>query len=196
MNSTHEIRADYDRDTITVYQAYGAQIAQPALAAKTFVPPFSFTRMTWIKPSFLWLMERSGWGQKSNQEYILAIRIKRSAWENALNQAVLTSYKPRVYADKGDWADQFKQAKIHVQWDPERSLRGAKLEHRSIQVGVSRHVITEYVEDWIVEIKDYSPLVKKIHGFRKAGQWDKAKKILPKERIYPLPESIQRKLGM
>lgn len=63
--SLKEIRADYDRDTIVVYQAYRPQIADAALAAGRFVPPFSFGRMTWIKPSFLWLMERSNWGQKS-----------------------------------------------------------------------------------------------------------------------------------
>ncbi|MDB5288908.1 MAG: hypothetical protein JWL69_149 [Phycisphaerales bacterium] len=53
----NEIRADYDRQTIVVYQAYRPQIAEAALAAGKFVPPFSFGRMTWIKPSFLWLME-------------------------------------------------------------------------------------------------------------------------------------------
>ncbi|WP_199484837.1 DUF4291 family protein [Actinomadura craniellae] len=53
-----EIRADHDRDTIVVYQAYGPAIARPALAAQRFVPPFSTGRMTWIKPSFRWLMHR------------------------------------------------------------------------------------------------------------------------------------------
>jgi hypothetical protein len=56
-----EIRADYDRETIVVYQAYGPQIAVPAVAAQRFVPPFSLGRMTWIKPSFRWLMHRSNW---------------------------------------------------------------------------------------------------------------------------------------
>ena len=86
----YEIRADYDKDTIVVYQAYNKQIAEKAIKNKQFSEPFSFNRMTWIKPSFLWMMERCGYGQKSGQEYILAIRIKRSAWEYALSQAVLT----------------------------------------------------------------------------------------------------------
>lgn len=46
MPPTHEIRADYDAHTITVYQAYSRDIALPALQAKKFVAPFSFNRMT------------------------------------------------------------------------------------------------------------------------------------------------------
>jgi len=77
MSAYHQIRALYDRDTITVYQAYNQQIAQLAVQQQKFVSPFSFHRMTWIKPSFLWLMERSHWATKSNQNHILAIRIQR-----------------------------------------------------------------------------------------------------------------------
>ena len=54
----HEIRANSDRDTITVYQANSPAIADAALNAGRFVPPFSLHRMTWIMPSFLWLMHR------------------------------------------------------------------------------------------------------------------------------------------
>ncbi len=186
----HEIRADYDRDTIVVYQAYREEIGKLAIENKKFVPPFSYNRMTWIKPSFLWMMERSGYGQKSGQEYVLAIRIKRSAWEYALSQAVLTHPDQKVYSDGNTWKELFDNAKVHVQWDPERSLRGAKLDYRSIQVGISRHLIEEYNNDWIVDIQDYRPLVHKILELRKKGAYDKAKKLLPKERIYPVSDEI------
>src|SRR5262245_21552067 len=81
MPSERQIRADFDRDTIVVYQAYSPAIADAALEAQRFVPPFSLHRMTWIKPSFLWLMHRSHWGQKRGQERVLAVRIKRAGWE-------------------------------------------------------------------------------------------------------------------
>ena len=195
MASSHEIRADYDRDTITVYQAYGKEIAIPALKAKCFQPPFSLNRMTWIKPSFLWIMERSGWATKSNQEHILGIKIKRVSWEKALRAGVLTSFDKRVYGSHTEWQTTFDNAMIHIQWDPERSLRGAKLEHRSIQVGVSRHLIHEYVNDWTVDIKDYTPLAKKISSLCKEGHHDKAKLLLPAERIYPLNDIIKKSIG-
>lgn len=192
----YEIRADYDKDTIVVYQAYREAIGKPAIENKRFVPPFSYTRMTWIKPSFLWMMERSNYGQKSGQEYILAIRIKRSAWEYALLQAVLTHPSHRVYANGEVWRQMFDDAKIHVQWDPERSIRGSKLDYRSIQVGISRHLIQEYNEDWIVDIKDYSPLANKIYKLRLDGRHDKAKELLPKEKVYPVSDEIMKRLGM
>lgn len=195
MVSTHEIRADYDRDTITVYQAYGKEIAIPTLRENRFQPPFSLNRMTWIKPSFLWIMERSGWATKSNQEYILGIKIKRTSWEKALSLGVLTSFDKRVYSNHAEWQTTFDNATIHIQWDPERSLRGAKLEYRSIQVGVSRHLIKEYVNDWTVDIKDYTPLAKKIRSLCKEGHHDKAKLLLPAEKNYPLSDIIKKRIG-
>jgi hypothetical protein len=60
-----QIRAYCSDAAIRVYQAYSHAIADSALAAQTFVSlPFSMTRMTWIKPSFLWMMYRAGWGKK------------------------------------------------------------------------------------------------------------------------------------
>lgn len=138
MSTYREIRADYDRETIVVYQAYKASIADAALKAGRFVAPFSFGRMTWIKPSFLWLMERSNWAQKSGQERILAVRITRKGWEEALSKAVLTSFESGVHRSIDLWREQFDKSTVHIQWDPERSVHGKKLNHRSIQVGLSR----------------------------------------------------------
>lgn len=68
MSGTREVRADFDRESIVVYQAYPDAIADVAVKQQKFGPPFSLGRMTWIKPSFLWLMHRSNWGRKSGQE--------------------------------------------------------------------------------------------------------------------------------
>ena len=191
-----EIRANFDRDTIVLYQAYRPDIAIPAAESNTFHPPFSMNRMTWLKPSFLWMMARSHWAQKSGQEHILAIRISRQHWEEALSQAVLTSPEKHVYPHQEEWRRQFTQAKIHVQWDPEYSIRGAKQNHRSIQVGISRHLIQDYVENWILNIEDITPLVRKMQSLRKKGSFQAARKQMPVERIYPLPADISRRLGM
>jgi len=42
MPAESEIRADFDRETIAVYQADSPAIADAALSARRFVPPFSF----------------------------------------------------------------------------------------------------------------------------------------------------------
>ena len=49
-----------------------------AVANQTFLKckDYSTTRMTWIKPNFLWMMYRSGWAEKKGQENILAIYLK------------------------------------------------------------------------------------------------------------------------
>ena len=59
-----EIRAVYNQNTIRVYQAYSDIITDEALKLGTFGSHFSMNRMTWIKPSFLWMMYRCGWAEK------------------------------------------------------------------------------------------------------------------------------------
>lgn len=188
------IRADYDAQSIVVYQAYGAAIARPALEANRFVPPFSLRRMTWIKPSFLWLMERSNWGQKAGQEHILGVRITRNGWEEALSLGVLTGYEHAVHGSFASWQQQFEAARVHVQWDPERSIRGTDVGVNSIQVGLSRHVIERFVGEWVLEIKDLTPLTRKIHLLLQAGQTEKARRLLPPERLHPVAPEVARRL--
>jgi hypothetical protein len=139
-------------------------------------------------------MHRSNWGQKSGQERVLAVWITRTGWEKALSLAVLTSFVPGVFPSPDEWADQFAVAQVHVQWDPERSLRGAGLPYYSIQVGLSRHVIREYVEEWVVGIEDCTPRVRKVYDLLQAGKADRAKRQLPPERIYPVGGELGRRL--
>ncbi|WP_428740137.1 DUF4291 family protein, partial [Sulfurimonas sp.] len=54
------ILAQYDAESITVYQAYNKSIGHYAAEHGVFGGEFSFSRMTWIKPNFLWMMYRSG----------------------------------------------------------------------------------------------------------------------------------------
>lgn len=177
----YQIRANYDADTIVVYQAYSSAIADAALRAGRFVAPFSFHRMTWIKPSFLWLMHRSNWARKPGQERVLAVRITREGWEEALSQAVLTTADPAAVA----------QAAVHVQWDPERSLRGAALNHYSIQVGIGRNLIRTFTDDWIVSLTDLTPQVRKAATLTQTGHAAKAQRLFPAERVYPLPRTLE-----
>lgn len=196
MPNLNQIRADYDSQTITVYQAYAAAIARPALHAQRFVAPFSLTRMTWLKPSFLWLMERSNWGRKSGQECVLAVRMTRTGWDEALSLGVLTSYVPSAHYNAEAWRAEFERALVHVQWDPERSIRGADLGYNSIQVGLSRHIIQRFVDEWVVAIEDYTPLARKMHALVRAGHTDQAKRLLPPERVYPVELAVAKRLGM
>ncbi len=196
MPQLNQIRARFDADTITIYQAYAAPIARAAIENQKFVAPFSMQRMTWIKPSYLWLMERSNWAQKSGQEHILAVTISRNGWDEALSLGVLTGFEPKIHLQKERWEAEFEKALVHVQWDPERSIRGADLGFNSIQVGISRHLIERFVEEWIVKIEDLTPQTRKIHGLIQAGRIDNARKLLPVEKIYPVEAKVARRLDM
>ncbi|MFI5915238.1 DUF4291 domain-containing protein [Dactylosporangium sp. NPDC051541] len=187
-----QIRADFDAGTIVMYQAYPPAIADAALAAGRFVAPFSFTRMTWIKPSLLWLTHRSNWGRKAGQERILAVRITRAGWERALAGAVLTAPVPAIHGSAAAWSAAFADAAVHVQWDPERSLRGAALNHYSIQVGIRRELIRTFAEEWVTGLTDLTPTVQKIAALVRSGQHTKAQRLLPPERPYPLDPAIGR----
>lgn len=190
------IRAAYSRHTITVYQAYSPAIAEPAVRSGRFVPPFNMNRMTWIKPSLLWLMARSNWARKRGQERILAIAISRDDWLGALRAGVLTAYRGDVHGSYARWQKLFADADVHVQWDPERDLRGRKLGINSIQVGVGRALIRSYAEEWIVSIRDITPQIRKIHDLLTRGKLTEARRHLPRERPFAVPADIGKQLGM
>src|SRR5690242_9350195 len=129
-----QVRAVYDPHTIRVYQAYSEEIAESALAHGTFVsPPFKMERMTWIKPSFLWMMYRAGWGLKdAGQARILAIDITREGFAWALANSCPSHPEEGMSAE--DWARLKDRSPVRVQWDPERNLALDPLPHRSIQI--------------------------------------------------------------
>jgi hypothetical protein len=141
-------------------------------------------------------MERSGWGTKSNQERTLAVRITRAGWDEALAAGVLTSFVPEVHANIDEWRSAFASAAVHVQWDPERSIHGKKLQYRAIQVGISRRMIGRYVAEWTREITDLTPLVSKLRRLRQDGRHADARALLPRERVYPIDRTVGRQLGL
>ncbi|MEN3613838.1 DUF4291 domain-containing protein [Plantactinospora sp. ZYX-F-223] len=190
-----QVRAGYTDETITVYQAYAPSIAEPALAAGRFVAPFKRERMTWIKPSFRWMMYRCGWAEKPGQERVLAVEITRDGFEWALGRACLSHYDRDRYPSRSDWAARLKTSPVRVQWDPERSLELAPLPHRSLQVGLSGPAVTRYVDEWTVGIRDVTATAQAIRAHLRAGERDAAAALLPAERPYPLPEPVAAVIG-
>ena len=152
-----QIRAYFTDTTIRVYQAYSNEIADRALQAQTFVSPFKMDRMTWIKPSFLWMMYRSGWGMKRGQERILAIDVSRSGFEWALSHACLSHYDPTIYPSHEDWLLAKAKSPVRVQCDPDRNPSMEPLEIRAIQIGLSGEAVERYVHEWIKTITDIIP---------------------------------------
>nr|WP_317169811.1 DUF4291 family protein [Nonlabens sp. Ci31] len=52
----HHIIAQYDDEKVIVYQSYRPEIGLFAAENQYFGSAFRPTRMTWIKPNFLWMV--------------------------------------------------------------------------------------------------------------------------------------------
>jgi hypothetical protein len=190
-----QIRALFTASTVIVYQAYPPVIADRALAAGTFVPPFRLGRMTWIKPSFLWMMYRSGWATKPGQECVLAIQITLDGLHWALAHAALSRYEPGTHACQQQWTRQKLASPVRIQWDPERSLLLQPLPWRTIQIGLSGEAATRYVREWVTSIADITTTAHEIRDLVGAGNYKAAQDKLPAERPYPLPGSLRAAIG-
>ena len=185
MRNNKDIYAVYNDETIRVYQAYSQAIAEPALEHQRFVASFKIERMTWIKPSFLWMMYRAGYGHKDDgQRRILAIDITHAGFRWALEHSC-GSYIPEDMS-RQDWDALKARTPVRIQWDPERDIRHNALDHRSIQIGLKGEAVKRYVNDWIVRIEDITPIAHKMYDHIQAGEDDAARALCPEERLYAM----------
>ncbi|MFD2565482.1 DUF4291 domain-containing protein [Aquimarina rubra] len=167
--SGYHIMAQYDDEKIVVYQSYRPEIGNFAVENQFFGGSFSLERMTWIKPNFLWMMYRNGWGTKEGQEVVLAIHLKREAFERYLNNAVYSSFKPELYKSYEDWQANVANSNVRLQWDPDHDPYGSKLERRAIQIGLRKEFIKSYASEDILEIEDISEFVKEQYQLVKSN---------------------------
>jgi hypothetical protein len=191
----HIIRAAFSQRTVRVYQAYREEIAVPALAARRFVPPFSMGRMTWIKPSFNWMMYRCGYATKPGQEVVLGIDITREGFEWALEHAVLSSYNPSIHSSHDEWRRSLAEASVRVQGDPERDWRlGIVEDVRAVQIGLAGEAVQRYVNEWIVRLEDVTPAAQRLAVALKR---EAVPESLPDrlEMPYPLSPALVLKLS-
>ncbi|KAF9956766.1 hypothetical protein BGZ70_009771 [Mortierella alpina] len=221
-----QVRAEYDDETITVYQAYNSAIATAAVAEQKLnaSPKFLTTRMTWIKPSWAWMLYRAGYSYKDpGQERILALKMTHDSFISLLDRAVLTTHdkveasstlrdessatpagstssntRTRVHRTA---AGAEKSADVKVQWDPERTIRLDKLEHRSIQIGIPRAISSEWVEHMIVKIEDVTDKARKLKQILddRPDVTDEELiqlGLIPIEKPFELPERLQASLRM
>lgn len=155
----YHVMAQYDADKIIVYQSYREDIGRFAIRNQYFGGNFSLDRMTWIKPNFLWMMYRNGWGTKEGQEVVLAIHLKRQAFEKYLQHGVYSSFNPRQGMLYEQWQEAVRDSNVRLQWDPDHDPFGAKLERRAIQIGLRKEFIHSFAKDDILCIEDISDFV-------------------------------------
>lgn len=194
---------EYDEGGVFVYQAFCNDIAEWSLQYQCLGgEKFNPRRMTWIKPSFGWVLYRSGYGSKHNQTRVLKLKISHDSLAYILE---------RCQCSHGTGGSLGR-----VQWDPARDMLAPDgreprkmLRKRAIQIGI-KGALSEYYVRSIISIEDVTELsqdVGRAHhllasrkDLRKSSE-DPMQLLLsrlPDERAYMpcCPQVTLRQLGM
>lgn len=189
------ILAHQTDDLMVVYQAYKPTIAAYAVANQRFGgTDYSFMRMSWIKPNFLWMMYRCGWAEKENQERVLAIWIDKSTFVDILSQAVFSSFVPGYYDSHEHWRSELAAKEVRLQWDPDHDPYGNKQERRAIQLGLKGDVLKSF-NSRIRQIEDITLFVTAQKQLLDVGEINEL--LVPAESVFRMPdEELNRKFGI
>ncbi len=151
-------------DCIIVYQAFNIDIATYAVKEQKFGGPhYSFNRMSWIKPGFLWMMYRAGWANKENQQRILAITLPVVHFKTILSKATATSFDKSLFTSEEEWKNELGKTEVRLQWDPDHDPFGNKQERKAIQIGMKGDILKKFCTEWITGIEDITEFVRKEH---------------------------------
>jgi hypothetical protein len=189
------ILAHYDDETIVVYQAYRPTIGQYAIAHGKFGGAFSYSRMSWIKPNFLWMMYRSGWGTKPGQEITLGLQLRRAFFDEILAGAVAASLQQSTFERRDEWKAALAGSEVRLQWDPDHGPKGEGLARRAIQLGLRGSVLEAFGTRELLEVIDMTAFVAEQRVHVAGGQIDRLS--TPVERVYvPDDSAIARRLKL
>lgn len=189
------ILAHFNDETIVVYQAYHPTIGLFAAKNNYFGGAFSYNRMSWVKSNFLWMMYRSGWGTKPNQEVTLAVWLNRAFFETILEAAVPSSYDRSLYQAREEWKGAVAASDVRLQWDPDHDPAGNKAERRAIQLGLRGKTLHAYGRDVIVEVEDISDFVARQRENARPSRYGEL--MVPEEHRYvPDQERIRERLRL
>ncbi|KAJ6632737.1 hypothetical protein Bhyg_15891 [Pseudolycoriella hygida] len=187
----HSSNINVTDDTIILYQAYNSSIAEYAVAHQTFsnCKDFSTNRMTWLKPNFCWMMYRSGWATKPNQERILAITMKKVHFNEILMKSVSTS-KREIAANSEGKGNQSAVVDVRLQWDPDHDPFGGKLERRAIQIGIRGKALDIFLTQQILSICDITDFVREQSKNVESERLDFL--CVPAECVYTIDDELLR----
>jgi hypothetical protein len=189
------VLAHSDDHSIIVYQAYRHSIGRFTIKHGYFGGGFSLSRMSWIKPNFLWMMYRSGWGTKEGQETVLGLRLRREFFDSVLAQAVQSSYHEGHYPSREQWQEALATSTVRLQWDPDHDPSGAKLERRAIQLGLRGDVLEAFSKRELLEVIDMTEFVAEQRPLARRPQF--AGLQTPVERVYvPSDPVVGKRLGL
>lgn len=187
------ILAQFDDQYIVVYQAYKPSIAEYAAAHGKFGQDFSFNRMTWIKPNFLWMMYRSGWAGKAGQERILALTLSRTDFDELLSLAVVSSFHAAAQGTQEEWQEAVTRSDVRLQWDPDHAPNGQPVQRRAIQLGLRGEILRQFNDEWLQGVQDITEFVQE----QRQNIQNLDQLVMPSEAVYPVSnEQTAFRLGL
>lgn len=181
---------------VVVYQAYNPAIARFAVENQYLGgPSFSYSRMSWIKPNFLWMMYRCGWASKENQERVLALWLDKTAFEEILKQAAFSTFKAGHYESEEAWKQELATKNVRLQWDPDHSPYGGRLTRRAMQLGLKNDALEQFGKHQVKRIEDITDFVhqQKVHVDNRQLELLQ----VPQERVYAVKNAaLAQKIGL
>jgi len=181
--SGKHVMAQFNDEYVIVYQAYKPSIAEYAVEHQKFGGDFKYTRMSWIKPNFLWMMYRAGWAEKEGQERILAIYLRRRFFDELTEIAVASSFHASGAESHDEWKRKVARSDVRLQWDPDHGPNGNKIDRRAIQLGLRGGMLERFGTQEICQIEDVTEFV---HEQKSNVNQPFEKLIVPLEDVYPL----------
>lgn len=85
---------------------------------------------------------------------------------------------------KENWERLKNSAPMRIQRDPERDLLLQPLSHRAIQIRLSKEAVNLYVNQWVRQISDVTPLAHEIDALVSSVRFEEARATLPAEAGY------------
>ena len=191
-----QIIAHKENEAIIVYQAFNAQIAQHAIAHQQFGgSAYSFNRMSWIKPGFLWMMHRAGWAYKPQQEHILALTLPLVHFKTILSQATVSSYDDSLFNTHDTWRNELAKTEVRLQWYPDHDPLGNKQERKAIQIGMKGTLLKKFCTEWLIKIEDITDFARE--QFEKVKNGHISDLDVPFEEVIDLNDDvIEERIGI
>ncbi len=178
--SGRHILASFDDASIIVYQAFRQSTARFAVEHGMFGDGFSYQRMSWIKPGFLWMMHRSSWGLSDGQQGVLAIRLRRTFFDEILAKATPADVREWPGGDQTAWRSALRGSQVRLQWDPDHAPGGERRARKAIQLGLRGDALVAYGKLEALEIIDMSGFV----AAQRALRGRPGELMLPLQRVY------------
>ena len=187
------IYADYDEEGVFVYQAFKPKIVAVAVELNKFGKGFGVDRISWIKPSLGWMLRRSKYATKHRMDAIARIKLSHKSWLEILQQSIPTHFDEERYSNENEWQSALKNSDVIHQWDPERSLKGERLDRQAIQIGLRGDVLKKYKDEYVIGVEDITELAKSIGYSAKKRQPFPSN--IPTEKEYLINENLKLILG-